>query len=190
MNALNELELPILDFIYEHMHCGFLDFIMPKITLLGDAGIFWIALALILLIPKATRKTGCMMAVALILGLIVCNITIKPLVARIRPYDVKGIAPYLAEVQHDFSFPSGHTTASFEGATVILCRHRKWGIAACVLAALIAFSRMYLYVHYPTDILVGLILGVLFGILGVIIVEKLEKYITFKKSGKKEKASV
>ncbi len=169
---MNQSELAVLDFIAEHMRCGFLDFIMPKITLLGDAGIFWIVLAIALLIPKATRKTGVMMAVALILGLIVCNITIKPLVARVRPYDVKGIAPYLCEVQKDFSFPSGHTTASFEGATVILMWNRKWGIAACVLAVLIAFSRMYLYVHYPTDILCGLILGVLFGFLGVIIVNK------------------
>lgn len=182
MNALNQFELPVLDFIAEHLRCGFLDFVMPKITLLGDAGIFWIVLALALLIPKKTRKTGIMMGVALILGLLVCNITIKPLAARIRPYDVKGIAPYLAEYQHDFSFPSGHTTASFEGATVILIRHRRWGIAACVLAALIAFSRMYLYVHYPTDILFGLILGVIFGILGVLIVNKLEAYIHKRKT--------
>lgn len=182
MNFLNELELPILDFIAEHLRCGFLDFLMPKITLLGDAGIFWIVLALALLIPKKTRKTGIMMGVALILGLLVCNITIKPLVARIRPYDVKGIAPYLASIQKDYSFPSGHTTASFEGATVILIQHRKWGIAACVLAALIAFSRMYVYVHYPTDILGGLILGVIFGILGVLIVNKLDGYIQKRKT--------
>lgn len=174
---MNQSELVFLDFIAEHLRCGLFDFLMPKITLLGDAGIFWIVLAIALLIPKKTRKTGLMMAVALILGLIVCNITIKPLVARIRPYDVKGIAPYLCEIQKDFSFPSGHTTASFEGATVILLRHRKWGIAACVLASLIAFSRMYLYVHYPTDILVGLVLGVLFGVLGVLIVDKLDAYI-------------
>ena len=185
---MNQGELAILDFIAEHLRCGFLDFLMPKITLLGDAGIFWIILALVLLIPKRTRKTGLMMAVALTLGLLVCNITIKPLVARIRPYDVKGIAPYLAEIQKDFSFPSGHTTASFEGATVIACRHRKWGIPACILAALIAFSRMYLYVHYPTDILVGLILGVAFGLLGVYIVNKIDAYIKKRKS--ENKASV
>ena len=184
---MNIGELAILDFIAEHMRCGFLDFLMPKITLLGDAGIFWIILAVALLIPKKTRKTGLMMAVALILGLIVCNITIKPLVARVRPYDVKGIMPYLCEVQKDFSFPSGHTTASFEGATVILLRHRKWGIAACVLAALIAFSRMYLYVHYPTDILAGLVLGVLFGFLGVLIVNKLDDYIMKLKAGAEAK---
>ncbi len=163
---MNVFELKFLDFIAENLRCGFLDFVMPKITLLGNAGIFWIILAVLLLIPKKTRRAGLAMGIALILGLIVCNITLKPLVARIRPYDVKGILPYLIEVQHDFSFPSGHTTASFEGATAIFLYNKKWGIAALVLAALIAFSRMYLYVHYPTDILVGVILGVLFAYIG------------------------
>lgn len=174
---MNQFELGFLDFIAENLRCGFLDFLMPKITVLGNAGIFWIICAVLLLIPKKTRKTGLMMGVALILGLIFCNMTLKPLVGRIRPYDVAGIQPYLIEVQHDFSFPSGHTTASFEGATVLLLRHKKWGVAAMVLAILIAFSRMYLYVHYPSDILGGVILGVLFGWLGCVIVTAIEKKI-------------
>lgn len=177
---MNQFELGFLDFIAEHMRCGFLDFLMPKITLLGDAGIFWIICALLLLIPKKTRKTGLMMGASLVLGLIFCNILIKPLVARERPYDVAGIEPYLAKVQKDFSFPSGHTAASFECATAIFTQNRKWGIAALVLAALIAFSRMYLYVHYPTDILGGLILGVLFGLLGCVIVNAVEKKVVKK----------
>lgn len=163
---MNAFELKFLDFIAQHLRCAFLDFLMPKITLLGNAGIFWIILAVALLIPKKTRKAGFAMAIALILGLIFCNMTLKPLVARIRPYDVACIAPYLIEVQHDFSFPSGHTTASFEGAAVVFLYYKKWGIAALVLAALIAFSRMYLYVHYPTDILGGIVLGVLFAWVG------------------------
>lgn len=163
---MNAFELKFLDFIAEHLRCGFLDFLMPKITVLGNAGIFWIALAVVLLIPKKTRKAGVAMAIALILGLIFCNITLKPLVARVRPYDVRGILPYLIEVQHDFSFPSGHTTASFEGAAVVFFYNKKWGAAALVLASLIAFSRMYLYVHYPTDILGGVVLGVLFAWVG------------------------
>lgn len=163
---MNVFELKFLDFIAEHLRCGLFDFLMPKITVLGNAGIFWILLAVALLIPKKTRKAGLAMGIALILGLIFCNMTLKPLVARVRPYDVAGVAPYLIEVQHDFSFPSGHTTASFEGATVVFLYYKKWGIAALVLAALIAFSRMYLYVHYPTDILGGIALGVLFAWVG------------------------
>ena len=182
---MNLWELGILDFIAEHFRCAFLDFLMPKVTLLGDAGIFWIALALILLIPKKTRQTGLMMGVALLIGLLVCNIALKPLVARVRPYDVKGIAPYLCAVQKDFSFPSGHTAASFEGAVVILLQNKKWGIPACVLAALIAFSRMYLYVHYPTDILAGLVIGIGAAFAGVYIVRFAAKKISEKKAANK-----
>ena len=178
---MNQWELTILDFIAEHLRCAPLDFIMPKITLLGDAGIFWIALALILLIPKKTRMTGLMMGVSLLIGLLVCNIALKPLIARVRPYDVAGIAPYMCAVQHDFSFPSGHTAASFEGAVVILLQNRKWGIPACVLAALIAFSRMYLYVHYPTDILGGLVIGIGAAFAGVYIVRYGERKLREKK---------
>ncbi len=182
IKIMNVFELKFLDFIADHLRCGFLDFLMPKITMLGDAGIFWIALAVILLFPKKTRKIGTAMGIALVLGLVFCNITIKPLVARVRPYDVAGTLPYLTDVQHDFSFPSGHTVASFEGATVLFLYNKKWGIAALVLAALIAFSRMYLYVHYPTDILCGLVLGVLFAVAGKWASEKLwKKFETRKK---------
>ena len=105
------------------------------------------------------------MALALIMGLLLCNLTLKPLVARIRPYDYqlaffqKNI-PLLIEAQHDFSFPSGHTIASFEAAVALTLHHKKLGIAAIVLAVLIAFSRLYLYVHYPTDVLAGMVVGV------------------------------
>ena len=168
---MDQAELVVLDYIAEHFRNGFMDLVMPKITLLGDGGVFWILVAVALLLCKRTRKTGLMMGTALALGLLFCNLLLKPMVARVRPYDVKGILPYLCAVQRDYSFPSGHTTASFEAATVLFLRYRKWGIAALVLAALIAFSRMYLYVHYPTDILAGLVLGVLFGVLGVLIID-------------------
>ncbi len=179
---MNVFELKFLDFLAENMRCGFLDFLMPKITLLGNAGLFWIALAVVLLIPKKTRRAGVAMGIALVLGLIFCNGTLKPLVARVRPYDVKGIMPYLIEVQHDFSFPSGHTTASFEGAAVVFLYNKKWGIAALVLAALIAFSRMYLYVHYPSDILAGVVLGVLFAYIGMRVSNKVFELIEKKRA--------
>jgi undecaprenyl-diphosphatase len=70
------------------------------------------------------------------------------------------LIPLLIEAPTDYSFPSGHTIASFEAATVLLIRHKKWGIMAMVLAVLIAFSRLYLYVHYPTDVLSSIVLGI------------------------------
>ena len=163
-------DLPILDWIQANLKNAFLNVVMPFITMFGDGGIFWIACAVILLCIPKTRKTGLGMAFALIMGLIVCNITLKPLVGRIRPYDFQEqlgvVIPLLTERMHDFSFPSGHTIASFEAATVLLINNKKLGIPAMILAVLIAFSRLYLYVHYPTDVIFSVFAGILFAFLG------------------------
>ena len=164
-------DLPILDWIQANMQSGLLDTIMPIITLFGEGGIFWIAWAVVLLIIPKTRKIGLSMIIALLLGLLVCNITLKPLVQRIRPYDLQeqdfGIyINLLIERQHDFSFPSGHTIASFEAAVVLLKNSRKMGIPALILAILVSFSRLYLYVHYPTDVIVSVVLGTAFAFAG------------------------
>ena len=163
-------DLPILDWIQANLKNGFLNEVMPIITMFGDGGIFWIACAVILLCIPKTRKTGLGMAFALIMGLIVCNITLKPLVGRIRPYDFQEklgvVIPLLTERMHDYSFPSGHTIASFEAATVLLINNKKLGIPAMILAVLIAFSRLYLYVHYPTDVIFSVFAGILFAFLG------------------------
>ena len=171
-------DLPILDWIQANMANPFLDFIMPWITILGDAGIFWMICAAILAITKKYRRIGFGMAIAMVLGLLVCNVTLKPLVARIRPYDFQetlGVTVnLLIEKQHDFSFPSGHTIASFEACTVMLLGSKKLGIPATILAILIAFSRMYLYVHYPTDVIASVILGTLFGVIGYLVTHKIK----------------
>ena len=163
-------DLPILDWIQAHMQSAFLDTAMPIITLLGDAGIFWIAWAVLLLFFPKTRKIGLGMGFALILGLLVCNVTLKPLIARPRPYDLQEemgvMINLLIERQHDFAFPSGHTIASFEAATVLLKNSKKMGIPAMILAVIIAFSRLYLYVHYPTDVIFSVFAGILFAFIG------------------------
>ena len=177
-------DLPILDWIQANMANPFLDKIMPIITVLGDAGIFWMICAAVLAITKKYRKVGFGMAFAMAMGLLVCNIILKPTVGRIRPYDFQetlGVTiNLLIEKQHDFSFPSGHTIASFEACTVMMLGSKKLGIPATLLAILIAFSRLYLYVHYPTDVIASVILGTIFGILGYLISHK----ITVSKKGK------
>lgn len=178
MEALYTFDFSLLNWIQNTFKSDFMDFIMPKITVLGDAGIFWIIVAVVFLFFKKTRKTGLMMGCALILGLIFGNGLLKNLFARERPYselvsfselqlDVKLLVGELS----DYSFPSGHTLASFECATVLMIRDKRFGIPALILATLIAFSRLYLYVHFPTDVFAGIVLGVIFGILGVIIVK-------------------
>lgn len=171
-------DLPILDWIAANIKCAFLDFLMPLITLLGDAGIFWIAVAVVLLFIPKQRKAGLSMGIALLIGLVVCNMILKPWVGRIRPYDYQFIhfgktIELLVATPHDYSFPSGHTIASFEAAVALTLHNRKLGIPAMILAVLIAFSRMYLYVHYPTDVLASVVLGTAIAFLGCFIAKKL-----------------
>ena len=171
-NTLAEhFDLPILDWIAENIHCEFLDAVMPVITALANAGIFWIALTVLMLVIPKHRRTGVAMSLALIMGLIVCNLIMKPAFARIRPYDYQlahygKVIPLLIDAQHDFSFPSGHTMGSFEAATALALSNWKLGIPALILASLIAFSRLYLYVHYPTDVLFSIGMGIAFGFIG------------------------
>lgn len=171
-NALAEgFDLPILDWIAQNLGCPFLDAIMVPITYLGEAGMLWILAALVLLILPKYRRTGLAMAFALIMGLLVCNLIMKPLFARIRPYDYQWLhyakeIPLLIPAQHDYSFPSGHTISSFEAATALLLGNKRLGIPAVIIACCIAFSRLYLYIHYPTDVICSIILGVAFGFIG------------------------
>ena len=187
LNMLAEsFDLPILDWIQSNLQCGFLDTVMPLITVLGDGGAFWIACAVLMILLKKYRKAGFSAGLALIFGLLICNIYLKPTVARIRPYDYQeqlGIMiNLLIDKEHSFSFPSGHTIASFEAATAILLRHKKLGTAAMILAVLIAFSRMYLYVHYPTDVIVSVFLGIGLALLASFIVNKVWAAVAAKKA--------
>lgn len=169
-NLAVSFDLPVLDWIAENLGCGFLDFLMPVITLFGEGGVFWIACALAMLISRKYRREGLAMGLALLMGLIICNLTLKPLIERMRPYDFQrayfgNVIPLLIDGLSDFSFPSGHTIACFEAATVLMCTRKKLGIPALILAFLVAFSRLYLYVHYPTDVLFSIVAGTLIGIL-------------------------
>ena len=170
-------DLPILDWIAANLWCPFLDAVMPVVTALGNGGIFWIAVAVVLMLIPKYRKAGFSMGAALLMGLLICNLFLKPVVARIRPYDYQlehfGVTiQLLIATPHDFSFPSGHTIASFEAATALLIHDRKLGIPAMVLAILVAFSRLYLYVHYPTDVIASILLGVGLAFLGSWLVKK------------------
>ena len=161
-----DFEYAILDFIRNNMSCTFLDYSMQGISFLANVGWIWIVSAIVLLIIPKTRKMGIAVACALIFSLIICNITIKPIIARVRPYDLREGIELIIARPTDFSFPSGHTSISFAGAIPMLMYNKKIGIPALILAIIIAFSRLYLYVHFPTDVLGGMIVGSLCGALG------------------------
>ena len=171
-------DLPILDWIQANLQSPLLDTIMPIITLFGDAGIFWMACATILLLTRKHRRTGLGVWFALAIGLLVCNIILKPMVGRMRPYDFQMehfqvAIDLLIDKETSLSFPSGHTIASFEAATVMLMNSAALGIPAMILAIAIAFSRLYLYVHYPTDVIFSVFAGILFAIIGNLIAKKI-----------------
>ena len=166
------IELKILDFI-QTLNTPVLDKIMVGITRLGDAGIIWIILTAIFLVIPKTRRTGGVMLAALVVQTILCNVILKNLFARTRPYDVNTTVQLLVRKLHDFSFPSGHTSASFTTVSALFFAKNKAWKPALVLACLIAVSRLYLYVHYPTDVLGGILLGILSGYIGYKIMEKL-----------------
>lgn len=160
------MELKILNLI-QNLHTPILDRLMCIITKLGNAGAIWIlAAAVLLLIPK-TRKTGAVVVVALLIDAILCNGILKPWIARIRPFDVNPAIQLLIPGPADFSFPSGHTAAAFTTvAALYFAKEKNLWKPALVLAILIAFSRLYLYVHYPTDVLGGIVVGIFAGYVG------------------------
>ncbi len=171
------MELQILD-VLQTIHNPVLDTIMCAITRLGDAGIIWILLCIVLLILPKTRKSGVVLMAALLVDLVVCNVILKPLVHRIRPFDVKTGIELLVKRPTDYSFPSGHTAASVASVMALyLAGEKKIWVPALVLAVLIAFSRLYLYVHYPTDVLGGMIIGIAAGAIGYWLVKKVQELI-------------
>lgn len=145
--------------------CPLLDFWMPKITALGNSGIVWVLAAVALLCSKKYRKYGLMLLAGLVVAMLAGNLALKNLFARPRPCWLDESVPLLIDRPRDYSFPSGHTMAAAIGATILTAADRRFGWAAIPLAVLIAFSRMYLYVHFPSDILGGAVLGVGIGLL-------------------------
>ena len=162
LSFLQQLDGGILLWIQENLRSPLPTALFTFITRLGDGGFIWILLTLLLLIPKKTRKTAWSMAAALICSFIITNLLLKNSVARVRPYEVVEGLRILIEPPQDWSFPSGHTSASLAAGVVMLrMLPRKIGIPGFILAVLISFSRLYVGVHYPTDVLAGAIIGFL-----------------------------
>ncbi len=156
----------ILIFIQEHMRNTVCDVFFKGITHLGDAGIFWILLTIVLLCFRQTRKAGIYSACGLIASLVINNLILKNLVGRIRPYELVDGLQCIVAPAIDASFPSGHTGASFASA-VSMSRQlpRRCAAFFIILASLIAFSRLYVGIHYPTNVLGGIVTGIGIGLL-------------------------
>ena len=167
MHAINAFEAQILIWLQSVLGCPFLDAVAKALSWLGDHGRVFILLAVILLCFKKTRVLGAVLALALILDLMVVNMVIKPLVARIRPYDFDSAIRIIIAPPGDFSFPSGHTAVAFAAAASLGSLCKKARVPAFAFASLMGLSRIYLMVHYPSDVLAGAVLGSLCGLLAV-----------------------
>jgi len=157
------IELSFLDFIQNSLRSGITDFLMVLVTHMGDLAAVWIAIALALFLRGGERKAALAIIVGIVLAAIIGSLVLKPLVARPRPCDVDLGVQLLIARPVDFSFPSGHTAAAFAATSVLFLARNRGRALAAVLASLIAFSRLYLFVHYPTDVLGGALLGILCG---------------------------
>ena len=170
----------VLNFIQENVRCLFLDTLMPIITTLGEKYSFWVIIGICLLFIPKKRYYGISLLCTLALAAICGELILKNIFCRIRPCNAKPILDMLVACPPEFSFPSGHSMSSFTAAAAIFVIDKRFGIPALVLASIIAFSRLYLYVHYPTDVIVGMLLGLFFGFL---IFPQLHRWITEKLGG-------
>ena len=178
------MEFAILDWIQAHLRCGFLDAVLPLITRTADHGELWIILALVLLAIRSQRKYGAAVACGLVLDLVSCNLLLKPLVGRIRPFAVNTAVELLVKAPLDASFPSGHTAASFAAVFALKAARSPLWKPALAVAVVIAFSRLYLYVHWPSDVLAGALLGAAVGWAGAKLAEKAGKILEKRKAGR------
>lgn len=163
MTLINDIDNTILRFIQKYIRCDFMDHVMPYITRLGNGGIIWIVIALVFLKSTQYRMSGVILLTTLLISALLGNLVLKPLVGRDRPCYVNKTVPLLITRPNDYSFPSGHTMTSYAAANVIFYVNSYLGIAAYTLASLIALSRLYLYLHYPSDVVAGILLGTAAG---------------------------
>ena len=158
MDPITQFDFSILHFIHDNISCGFMDFLMPKVTWLTEMGAVWLLAAALFLIFRRYRASVAI-AGGILASLLFGNLLLKHIVARARPCWLEPTFQMLIAVPHDYSFPSAHSMVSFAAAVAIFHYNKKAGIPALVIAALIAFSRLYLFVHFPSDVLASVALG-------------------------------
>ncbi len=196
MQAILDFDYAVFRWVEAYLWCPALDTMMAWITRSGDGGAVWIALAALLLFSKKTRKYGIIAMLGLLFSLILNDNILKPLFARPRPFDLdawKGLFVYpgLIEKPHGFSFPSGHTSSSFAAAVALVFSGKKrLYVPALVLAALVAFSRVYVHVHYCTDVLAGVVSGIVCALLAAALVAGIERFLRRRNKSKKPASTV
>jgi len=143
----------------QELHSPIMDKIMIFITQLGDDGLFWIGIGIVCLVMKKHRRMGLQVLMSMLFTFIIGNLILKNLFARQRPCAIDPSIELIIPYPSEFSFPSGHTMNGVTAAMALFLNNKKIGVPALMIAALIAFSRMYHFVHFPTDIIGGFCVG-------------------------------
>lgn len=176
MNTILNIDKNIILAINDNLNTNdFLVKIFTFITHLSDGGAIWIAIGLYLLCRKQTRQGGVLLLLGLAVASIIGNDILKHIFERQRPFITLGLTPFI-KAPHSFSFPSGHSLVSFAGATIIFYINKKWGILAYILAMLTGLSRVILMVHYPTDVILGSIIGIISSAIIIVLFKKIKQY--------------
>lgn len=184
--SITALDLSILDFIHNTLSNSVMDLIMVCITYSIEYGAMAILVFIVMMCIKKMRKTGFAVIGATLSVLLFGELILKHIVCRPRPFVINGAIELIIRAPSGFSFPSSHTATCFAMATAIYLFHKRLGIIAYIYAALVAFSRMYLYVHYPSDVIGGIALGIGCGVGTVALVKLICKKVDKRKELKAE----
>lgn len=174
MGGILSLDFKILNYL-QQFHSGPLDLIMKFFTYIGENGYIWIALGLLFLCFKKTRKMGIYLLITLAIEFICNDLVLKHIIKRQRPFFYNKRINMVIKRPTSYSFPSGHASAAFSSATAIFMHDKIKGLFAYLVAIAISVSRIYFYVHYPSDIVCGAILGMIVAIIVRLMGKAIEK---------------
>lgn len=179
MEVIGALDYKIMTYIVEFLRTDVATAVMRFFSFLGDHGLLWIAVGVVLLCTAKTRRFGVALLLALLLAVLLSEYGVKFLVARARPFITHPTLVPLITPPSGYSFPSSHATTAFACAAVLFCMRKSVGIVAGLVAMFIAISRVYLCVHYPSDVLVGMLLGVVVGVLVAWLTQRIAQQIHY-----------
>lgn len=158
---ITNIDFSILYWIQDNLRNSFMDFVMPLFSNLQDGGLIWISIAVVMLFFKRTRYCGIAVLLAMGIDTLITEYGIKNVVCRVRPCNLVDDVNMLVKKPTSYSFPSNHSASAFAGAVAVMLTIKKkaWTIPAFVFSGIIAFSRMYVFVHFPSDVFAGILLG-------------------------------
>lgn len=171
---ITKIDFSILYYIQEHLRCSFLDFLMPLFGFIQEGGMVWIVISIILICFKKTRYCGFAILLAMGIDTLITEFTLKNIICRARPCNIDFSIKMLVSRPDSYGFPSNHSASAFAAATALLVtlKKKRWAILGYILATAIALSRLYVFVHFPSDVLVGAIVGSLIALLVCLLMKK------------------